>query len=182
MEAVNTLKDEHQVIRRFLTVLAKLADQAEETRQVDLEKFEKVLDFIKTFADRCHHGKEEDILYPLLEKRGIPKEDGPIGMMLLEHDQGREYVAGLTEALEKHKKGEDSVDDIVENARGYIQILQNHIPKEDDILYPMAEEVLKPEDNKELLAEFEKVEEEKIGPGKHEEYHQLIDQLEKEIE
>lgn len=181
MQAINTLKDEHQVIQRFLVVLEKLADQVEETGKVDVERFEKILDFIKTFADRCHHGKEEGILFPLVEKRGIPKEEGPIGMMLLEHDQGREYVAGLTEALKKYQEEEDTSNEVAENARGYIEILRNHIPKEDDILYPMAEEVLKPEDDKELIAEFEKVEEEKIGPGKHEEYHQLIDQLEKEV-
>ncbi|MFZ5366113.1 MAG: hemerythrin domain-containing protein [Patescibacteria group bacterium] len=180
MKATKMLQDEHRVIERFLHVLAKLADRAEKGR-IEEEKFSQVLDFIQTFADRCHHGKEEDVLYPLLEKKGIPKVGGPIGMMLFEHEEGRGYVAGLTKAIEGYRSGKNTKEEIIENARGYIGILENHIPKEDNILYPMGEQVLSPQDDSNLISEFEKIEKERIVPGKHEEYHRLIERLEKEI-
>ncbi len=140
------------------------------------------MDFIHTFADRCHHGKEQDTLFPLLGQRGIPTASGPMAVMLMEHEQGRRYVKDLSNAVKKYQLGEkDAKEGIVENAREYAKLLEQHIYKEDNILYPMGDRVLSSQDNQELLEKFDKIEKEIIGEGKHEYYLQVISELEKEL-
>jgi hemerythrin-like domain-containing protein len=176
------LKEEHKVIKRMLAILNVACEKLEKGERVSPEVFKKAIDFIRVFADRCHHGKEEETLFPFVEQRGIPREGGPIGVMLREHEQGRNFVKALAEAVESYEQGDqDAKASIIENARGYTQLLAQHIPKEDDILYPLADKVLSPQDQRELLERFEKVEKEKIGEGKHHEYIHLVEELEKEL-
>ena len=99
-------------------------------------------------------------------------------MMLAEHDVGRGFIRGMAEAIGRYKENvADAAPVIAENARGYIALLTEHIGKEDNILYPMADMHLSEEKQQELLVEFERVELERIGPGKHEEFHHLLDRL-----
>lgn len=129
---------------------------------MNFSDFESILEFIKNFTDTCHHGKEEDLLFKELEKAGMPKEGGPIEVMLLEHNLGRNYV----KELEKGVKEKNS-QKIIENAQNYIELLTEHIKKEDGILYPMAEKILLERKDKELIEGFEKIEIERIGKGGH---------------
>src|SRR5512147_1720406 len=92
------LKDEHEGILLMLVILGKACAKLEKQQKVDLNHLEQMVDFFKIFADKCHHGKEEDLLFPEMEKAGIPKERGPIGVMLVEHGKGRDYVRGMNEA------------------------------------------------------------------------------------
>ncbi len=182
MLATENLKAEHQVILRMIKVLIVASEKLERGEDVSLDVFEKAVDFIRTFADRCHHGKEQDTLFPLMSERGIPRPGGPIAVMLMEHEQGRQYVRGLAEALAKYERGDKAAKSaIVENARGYAELLDQHIYKEDNILYPMGDKVLSKSDNKELLEKFEKIEKEIIGEGKHEYYLHMIEKFEKEL-
>lgn len=182
MLATENLKEEHQVILRMIKVLLVASDKLEKSENVSVDVFKKAIDFIRTFADRCHHAKEEDTLFPVLERRGILRHRGPIAVMLMEHEHGRLFVKGLNEALEKFEKGDKTAKDaIVENARGYADLLDQHIYKEDNILYPMGDKVLSEVDDRELLDKFEKIEKEIIGEGKHEYYLHVIAELEKEL-
>jgi hemerythrin-like domain-containing protein len=180
--ASENLKDEHHVILRVIKVLLVAADKLEKGETVSPEVFKKVVDFVRVFADRCHHKKEEGELFPMLERKGILKHRGPIAVMLMEHEQGRLFVKGLSEALGKYEKGDVKAKDaLVENARGYADLLDQHIYKEDNILYPMGDKVLSEADNRELLEKFERIEKEIIGEDKHEYYLQMIADLEKEL-
>jgi len=182
MLATENLKEEHQVILRMIKVLIVASDKLEKDEDVSVDVFKKAVDFIQTFADRCHHGKEQDTLFPLLEERGILRHRGPIAVMLMEHEQGRLYLKGLTEALSRYESGDKTAKRaIIENARGYAELLDQHIYKEDNILYPMGDKVLSQSDNRELLEKFEKIEKEIIGKGKHEYYLHIIEELEKEL-
>jgi hemerythrin-like domain-containing protein len=182
MLATESLKEEHQVILRMIKVLVVASDKLEKGEDVSPEVFKKAVDFIRTFADRCHHGKEQDTLFPALGERGIPKHGGPIVVMLMEHEQGRQFVRGLAEAVARYEKGDKTAKSaIIENARGYAELLDQHIYKEDNILYPMGDKVLSESDNRELLERFEKIEREVIGEGKHEYYLHMIGELEKEL-
>lgn len=107
-----------------------------------------------------------------MEKAGVPREEGPIEVMLTEHNIGRDYVKKMGEAVNKSLFSQFS-----QNAKGYIELLTEHIGKKDDILYPIADSHLAPETQNELLEKFEKVEEEKIGHGKHEKFHRLLYRL-----
>ncbi|MCL4459421.1 MAG: hemerythrin domain-containing protein [Chloroflexi bacterium] len=180
MSATEVLKEEHRVIERMLRILESTAAKLEMDEEVPPERLMKSLDFIRTFADKCHHGKEEDTLFPALEKHGLPREGGPIGVMLLEHDEGRRFVRSLAEGVERYARGDKTARGaIIDNARGYAKLLNAHIYKEDNVLYPMADRMLSAEEVRELLEKYEEIERERIGEGKHHEYLHLIEELEK---
>ena len=181
LAATEMLKEDHRLIERLLRVLAQAAGKVERGEEGSPTVFARALDFIRNFADRCHHGKEEDCLFPALEAHGLPRHAGPVAVMLSEHEEGRGYVRGLAQALEQWQKGDKSAARAVaSNARGYADVLANHIPKEDNILYPMGENILPEGVKKGLLEAYEGVEK-RLGEGKHHEYIHLIEELEKEL-
>lgn len=180
MKATQQLKEEHQGVLLALSILEKINRKLEKGEKVDAQHLEQLLEFIRVFVDKCHHGKEEDLLFPAMEEAGVPKTGGPIGMMLEEHDLGRGYVKKFGLALEEFKKGDTKASlKIIKNTKGFIALLQEHIDKEDNILYMIADMHLSPEKQKELLKEFKRIEKEKIGVGKHEAFHQMLDNLKK---
>jgi hemerythrin-like domain-containing protein len=178
MKATDQLKEEHRVIEKALGAVHKLAGAVADGKQVDPSLFVKAADFFGEFADRCHHGKEEDLLFPLMEKRGIPAQGGPLAVMLDEHVQGRAFVRAFREAAERYAAGDKSAaPQISENVNGYVHLLLHHIMKEDQVLYVMAERALSEADDEALLQGFEKVEHERMGHGAHERYHHLAEEL-----
>ena len=180
MTPTEQLKEEHKAIKLALDILEKICQRIDAKKEVKPSDIENMLDFIRTFADKCHHGKEEDLLFPALEETGIPREGGPTGMMLMEHTQGRNYVKGAAEAFSKFGKEDETAKEIfTQNVKNYISLLREHIDKEDNILYMIADMHIPEEVQKELLEKFQKVEEEKIGQGKHEEFHRILEELKK---
>lgn len=172
------LKQEHEGILLMLRVLDRVAAKIESGEKADADHLEKMVEFLRVFADRCHHGKEEDLLFPEMEKSGIPKERGPIGVMLMEHEEGRGFIRKMGEAAGKIKKGDPSARaEFARNARGYVALLRQHIEKENNILFPMGDRVLPREKQDQLVEGFETLEREKIGAGTHEEFHNLLHQL-----
>jgi hemerythrin-like domain-containing protein len=177
MQATQQLKDEHWGVKVMLAILEQVCRQLEGTGNLNKEHFEEILGFLKVFVDRCHHGKEEDLLFPALEAAGVPK-DGPIKVMLQEHDLGRKYIRAMSDAFSGFTKGDKSVSqNIVENAKGYITLLRDHIEKENNVLFAMGDRLLSKNIQDELYEGFEKIEEERIGIGKHEELHHLLEKL-----
>ena len=182
MLATDELKQEHRVIERMLTVIDTAGEKQRMGQALPSDFFPKVVDFVRNFADRCHHGKEEENLFVAMEKHGIPGQDGPIGVMLVEHDRGRAYMREVDRASKLIVSGDGSALKIaVQNAVGYSGLLRDHIYKEDNILYHMADQVLTAADQDALLKKFEEVEMERIGPGKHAEYVKLVEDLEREL-
>jgi hemerythrin-like domain-containing protein len=178
MRPTEILTGEHRVIEMVLSCLEKMAQEAETTGKVDKSSAEQAIDFIRNFADGCHHGKEETHLFPAMESKGIPKEHGPIGMMLFEHEQGRAYVRGMAESLDGAAMGDKTaLEAFIVNANGYVGLLRTHIQKEDHILFPMAGRVMDETDEKALMAQFEKVETEHMGIGTHEKYLKIAQSL-----
>lgn len=182
MSATEDLMAEHRAIERMLAVLEAAAQGLESGQHVRPGLFGDAVDFVRNFADRCHHGKEEENLFPRMEAAGVPGAGGPLGVMLLEHDQGREYVAAIANALGAYEGGDHSAARVIaENARGYVRLLRQHIAKEDSVLFPMADRVLSPEDQRELEERFEEIESKVMRLGVHERYHHLLDELEREV-
>jgi hemerythrin-like domain-containing protein len=139
---------------------------------------DQILEFLMVFVDRCHHAKEEDYLFPSLEQAGVSKEGGPIGVMLLEHQKGRDFIRGMSAEIPGVKRGDGpAIGRFVRNASGYRELLLAHIDKEDNVLYPMADALLSEDKDRELTKDFERVEEERVGQGKHEEFHRMMDRL-----
>lgn len=149
------LMDEHQLILRMLDLLEAQADAVERGAEPDAEFLAAAIDFVRRFADRFHHAKEEDILFAALVDNGMPAEHSPVAAMLMEHEQGRQFLRGLEEALSTHRAGSPGqLERIVENARGYCALLRDHIDKEDHILYPLAERILPAAGREGLLAAY----------------------------
>ncbi len=178
MKPTEELVEEHRAIKLMLAVLDNVADRLDSGESVDPDRLEDIVEFIRVFADSCHHAKEEGLLFKEMEAAGMPLEGGPIAVMLQEHDMGRTFANRLAEAVERYKQGDAAAAaDIVENARNYVGLLGLHIDKEDQILYPMADERLSEEAQLRLEDGFELIELEKIGPGRHDEFHTLLREL-----
>lgn len=178
MKATNQLREEHQGVILALSILEEIAKRLKAKKDVDPAHLKQLLEFLQVFVDKCHHSKEENVLFPAMEKAGIPNEGGPIGMMLIEHNEGRGFIKGLAEAIKKYEGGDKKAPTaIIANIKGYSNLLKSHIDKEDNILYQIAEMHLGKKEQAKLLKEFEKLEKEKIGVGKHEEFHKMLDHL-----
>jgi len=177
MRSIEILMNEHRVIERALTLLELAIVKMERGVKVSLEALNMLLKFFQVFADRCHHGKEEDVLFSLLEVRGVPRDGGPIEVMLYEHQVGRSYVKALRESLEVLDKYVEAKTKFINNALNYISLLRNHIYKEDNILFKIALQVLTKDDNEKLMREFENVEN-RIGPEVHEQLVKSLDNIE----
>src|SRR5574341_724383 len=171
------LKEEHALILEALDALERKIAQVESGAPADRVYFEKAVEFLRTFADKCHHGKEEHLLFKTMVERGFPREAGPIAVMLHEHDVGRAFVRGIAEAATSPAADPAPVRRIIENGRGFIQLLRAHIEKENTILFPMADNVLGPEDQAYLEKEFERFEAEETGAGVHEASLKLLEEL-----
>ncbi len=147
------LSDEHKNILKVVNVLVNECDSLESGKNLDKNFFIKAIDFIRNYADKFHHAKEEDILFVELCKDSAQMDCNPTPQMLFEHDLGRNFVKNMEEGLE-----ENNDKKVMENARGYAQMIQEHIFKEDNILYPMADEALSAEIQASMLERFKQVE------------------------
>ena len=144
---IEELKSDHQNILKHLDDLEAVINQP----TINHVKIEGFLRFTETFAEP-HHQKEEQILFPALEKKGMPNEGGPIGMMLMEHTAKRNYLTKMKEALK-----ENNEDKLKENTKSMISLLRDHIYKEDNILYPCAQDALTGEELASLASQCKKI-------------------------
>jgi hemerythrin-like domain-containing protein len=178
MKPTEILTNEHRVIEIVLDCLERITENAIETSKLDRQSAEQAVDFIRTFADRCHHGKEETHLFSAMVDRGLARGGGPIGQMLNEHEQGRAYVRGMAESISSASDGDaDGLEAFSSNALGYVGLLRAHIQKEDRVLFPLADRMLNDDDNGALSKAFEQVESEHMGRGTHEKYIGLAKSL-----
>lgn len=169
MNASEILRSEHRVIERVLDVLQRIAERVELGNALDVDSAQQAIAFFRGFADRCHHAKEEEYFFPAVEAKGFPRHGGPTGVMLYEHEQGRKCIAGMDQALGGVAAGEaGAAERFVRHARDYIDLLRQHIMKEDSVLFAMADEAFTAEDQQRLLEGFAQAEAEKNEPGAHE--------------
>jgi hemerythrin-like domain-containing protein len=180
--ATETLRHEHEAILKMLTATEEVARRIDSGKAVNPEILSGLLEFLQLFADRCHHGKEEEHLFPKLEQKGFAHNAGPIAVMLKEHNHGRELISKMAAAAEAYAHGnKEAGKRWAEAARAYAGLLRAHIQKENQVLFVMAEQALSSEEQEELSQAFEEVELEKLGAGTHERLHALMDELYQEI-
>ena len=156
METSKILSNEHKNILKVIESLGEEVDGLESDKKIDSKFFTKVIEFIRNYADKFHHAKEEDILFKEFCKEEENLHCNPVEQMLHEHELGRNFVKEMEEGVEESDKKK-----VIENATGYSSLLQEHIFKEDNILYPMADEALSPQVQKEMLKKFKQIEGEK---------------------
>jgi len=179
MKATEVLKHEHQAILLVIAAVEKEVASIEKTGKMHAQTVREMADFFQNFVDRCHHAKEEKHLFAMMHERGVSVEIGPLDVMLHEHEQGRVYIRAVAEAVAgKTVPDAAAIRKAKENLAAYAQLLRAHIDKEDNVLYPMADRLLKSTADQKTLAEaFNKVESEEMGEGVHEKYHAWIEKL-----
>ncbi len=180
--ATAVLRKEHEAILKMLAVTEEVARRLEDGERIAPDTLANLLEFFRLFADKCHHGKEEDLLFPQLEKKGMPRAGGPIWVMLTEHEQGRKLIQQMARATEAYPNQPEAAGHAwAQAAGGYASLLRAHIDKENNVLFVMAEKMLTPDEQTALAEGFEKIEVEKMGVGTHERLHAVMAKLIKEI-
>jgi hemerythrin-like domain-containing protein len=149
--ATKNLENDHVHILRLIEVMEQMV-QLPDPNIADLEE---VVELIRKFADGLHHAKEENLLFPLMAEKGFSLQQGPVAVMLMDHEQGRGFVRGMAENIQLYKNGQLSALNLVyANMQGYMELLSNHIAKENNILFRMADNVFTSENHQSLLSEF----------------------------
>ena len=166
------LRDQHQNILKVADVLDRLLNTASDSTPIDYDAVGDCVKFIRLYADALHHGKEEDLLFARMGARGMPTQVGPIAVMLDDHKAGRAYIAGMGEARDA-----DDPEAFARAGLSYVELMRDHIAKEDGVLFPMAESMLDDGGREQLLAAFRAFEHEGLGEGVHERMLALADGL-----
>ncbi|MCL4483427.1 MAG: hemerythrin domain-containing protein [Bacteroidetes bacterium] len=149
--ATKNLENDHVHILQLIEVMEQMV-QLPDPNIADLEE---VVELIRNFADGLHHAKEENFLFPLMAEKGFSLQQGPVAVMLMDHEQGRGFVRGMAENIQLYKNGQQSALNLVyANMQGYMELLSNHISKENNILFRMADNVFTTENHQSLLSEF----------------------------
>ena len=140
--ATSGLRQEHQWILKVASVLEAILE-GEVDHGLDFDAIEDCLSFIRLFADACHHGQEEDLLFPELEARGMPRTAGPLAVMLAEHEMGRSFARQMVKALPGARSGKGNDRAVLVNAAsGYVKLIRAHIHKEDNVLFNFADQTV----------------------------------------
>ena len=179
MNAIEELTAEHEAVQLVLQILGKMAAEIEESGKIKQPKhLEQIIDFMRVFIDTYHHGKEEELLFPALQAVGVSRESGPIAVMLTEHQQGRDHVAGIKLAFSQiDNHNHDAYAKLIHHIEAYISLLDRHIKKENDVLFPLALQLLPDSELASLKEGFDRIEAEKIGEGKHDAFHKMLKML-----
>jgi len=142
-DITRALVNEHRLILRMIALLEQNAVATAKGNYTNWRFYLDGVDFIRTYADRYHHAKEENVLFEALVKNGMPREHSPVAAMLMEHDQGRNHVQALEIATLQALAGSPDREAVIaEHALAYAELLREHIAKEDDVLYPLAERLI----------------------------------------
>jgi hemerythrin-like domain-containing protein len=159
MSPLESLMADHRVIRQVLSCLEIIIANSEREERLDAKAGRDVTSFLQEFADHCHHSKEEEKLFPMLESRGMPKEGGPTSVMRTEHEQGRDLVKQMIASTNGAATGKTlELQAFRDAGRQFITLLRSHTDKEDNVLFPMSQQILGPEGLEELSAQFKEAE------------------------
>ena len=176
MQSRGPLMIEHRLIERMITLIEQKLKQIETTNQVDPLFIDTVVDFIKIYADRTHHGKEEDILFRELANKQMSDQDRRIMDELVdEHVLGRKTTKELVEANAQYLIGEKSaLAVIVSKLRELVNFYPEHIEKEDKLFFPAYMKYFSDEEDQLMLEKFYEFDREMI----HEKYRFVLHKLE----
>jgi hemerythrin-like domain-containing protein len=166
---------EHRLIEKMLDVVKQEAAWDEETRKIDPLFISTAVDFVRTYADRTHHGKEEEILFKELKAKPLSAQDrAELDELIDEHRRSREQVTALAEANERYERGDDeAAKEMTAIMEWLAEFYPRHIEKEDKGFFPRTEKYFTPEEMEALLDKFNEFDRRMI----HEKYKAVVDSL-----
>jgi hemerythrin-like domain-containing protein len=172
------LEAEHRVIQRVVGAMVRLEAALEQGGEPKVEMLRATVEFMRQYADRCHHGKEEAYLFTLLERKGVPIGGCPLGGLTHEHEKGRALVTALAEATEAYQRdGVAAREAVKQSLHALAALYPAHIWKEDYLLFPMANKLLSAEEQRNLRGQFELVEAE-LGREAYDRFERFAEALE----
>jgi len=172
--ATQNLENDHVQILRLIEVMERITESADP----NMEHLELIVKVIREFADGLHHAKEEQLLFPLMVQKGFSNQTGPVAVMLHDHAEGRNFVKGMAENISRFQQGDQAaLKAIYSNMLGYADLLKNHIGKENNVLFRMADKAFSSAEQESLLLDFTKVENKQENGHIKEDYVALIDRL-----
>jgi hemerythrin-like domain-containing protein len=178
MSPTENLKREHKAIYEVLNIMSRIADDIKAKKVFYTADIDSIVDFLIVFWYNCHNQKEEQVFYPALVKAGIQTDDESIGDITHEHSMGRIYIREMSYSIENCKIGNAfSCERLVDSLNSYVNLLRFHIQKEEEVLFPKADNVITEENLREISNQFEAIEEQTIGHSVHEQYFELLKQL-----
>ncbi|HDQ03307.1 MAG TPA: cation-binding protein [Deltaproteobacteria bacterium] len=174
MKPIGPLMWEHRLIEKMLSVVMRHMDKAQKSEKINPLIIDVAVDFVRVYADRTHHGKEEEILFRDLAKKDMmPELKKTMQELLDEHVWGRKTTAALVAAREKYLSGDaKAFADILELARQLGDFYPRHIEKEDKHFFYPAQEYLSPDEQEKMLAEFWEFDRKMI----HEKYNKVFEE------
>ncbi len=174
MQPLETLKNEHGLIRQYLNDLEQAALTMKNGGRVPREFFDKALIFARNFADDYHHIKEEHMLFVRVAQKQQGKYDGQIEALRHQHETGRNHIAAIGAALDGYAAGNPvKADEILRNLLDYVPLLRDHIHTENHLFFPMAQEQLTEDELAQLQVEFDRARE-KAGSEVFETYQKIV--------
>jgi len=178
MQPTDILMNEHRVIEQVLNCLERILEQCTTEKKLDTKSAKQAIEFFRSYADRCHHGKEEAHLFPVMQANGFSGGCSPVVVMLREHELGRLYIQGMDAVIEPAAAGDpESLKWFIQHGQSYLNLLKEHIRKEDICLFPAANHRLAEKDQQQLLAAFEKDEAEELKQGTYEACLKIANEL-----
>lgn len=178
MQARGPLMIEHRLIERMLSALENVVTTIDDENTVDPVTIDLAVDFIRVYADRTHHGKEEDILFRDLKTKPLSEEDArSMNELIEEHVFGRETTQAMVDANTRYRGGDPAaLADIADKLRTLIDFYPKHIAKEDKVFFPAARAYFTDQEDQAMLAEFYTFDRKMI----HEKYETLVGHFEKQ--
>jgi hemerythrin-like domain-containing protein len=175
MQARGPLMIEHRLIERMIILVKDVLAEIELTQKIDPVFVDTAVDFIRMYADRTHHGKEEDILFRDLDKKDLSIDDRQVMNELIEeHEFGRNTTRALVDANTRYRNGDTSaLADIAEKLQALIDFYPKHIEKEDKVFFPASRAYFTDEEDQAMLVEFREFDSRMI----HEKYKIVVESL-----
>lgn len=175
MQARGPLMIEHRLIERMLKAIQDILKRIEETQAIDPVRVDTVVDFIRTYADRTHHGKEEEILFEAMKEKPLSEEDRRfMNELIEEHVFGRRTTKALVDANTRYRNGDEAaLSEIVEKLQTLIEFYPTHIEKEDKVFFPASRGYFTEEEDQAMLAQFREFD----GKMIHEKYENVVKEL-----
>jgi hemerythrin-like domain-containing protein len=172
MKTTKLLMAEHEIILGAIQILEAITTEIADKKDADPKDIQSLLAFFREFADGAHHVKEEAILFPSLIQAGMVLHDGPLRAIACEHERCRALVAAMDQAWKRNEK-----DEFARYAREYIQLLREHIEKENYVLFDMVDSVLTDDDDEKVADAMEHFELTTVGVHAQEHVHATVENL-----
>lgn len=178
MNATADLRSEHIGVVRMLNIMDAMARRARAGEALDDGDLTDTIEFLRVFVDKCHHAKEEQLLFPAVRAAKLTSVEPAIAVLLEDHVRGRQEVASIELGTQRLAKGADGAGgELADRLSSYTLLLHDHIQREERDCFGAADREL-PASVKDDLAEgYERIEREVVGEGVHERFHALLDRL-----